>query len=136
MTARMDHVGVVVDDFPAANRLLTDVLPFTFQRSLAIPGRLDAAFYKCGDASLELIDINDPGERERRLGTSRARIEHIAVQVDDLNRMFDRLRAAGVQLATSHPVVNGPIRSYVTRPETSSGIIFQVFEWVDGAPRP
>jgi methylmalonyl-CoA/ethylmalonyl-CoA epimerase len=128
---RIDHVGVVVEDLSAARRFLDEVLGFTFDRSLSVPGRLEAAFYKCGDASVELIEVTDPAEREQRLGKATARIEHIAVQVEDLNRAFDQLLAAGVQATTAAPVVGGPLRSYFTRPETSNGVIFQIFDRAD-----
>jgi len=128
---RIDHVGVVVEDLSAARRFLDEVLGFTFDRSLSVPGRLEAAFYKCGDASVELIEVTDPAEREQRLGNATARIEHIAVQVEDLNRAFDQLLAAGVQATTAAPVVGGPLRSYFTRPETSNGVIFQIFDRAD-----
>ena len=129
---RIDHVGVVVEDLSAARRFLGDVLGFTFDRSLSIPGRLEAEFFRCGDASVELIEVTEVNERIRRLGDSTARIEHIAVEVDDLGETFERLRAAGVLATTSAPVASGPLRSYFTRPETSNGVIFQVFDRVDG----
>ncbi len=128
---RIDHVGVVVGDLTAARRFLDEVLGFTFDRSLSIPGRLEAAFYQCGDAAVELIEVSDPDERERRLGNATARIEHIAVQVDDLSGTFAQLTAAGVEATTVAPVVGGPLRSYFTRPETSNGVIFQIFDRVD-----
>ena len=132
MIARIDHVGVLVSDFPGAKRLLGDVLSFTSERSLVVPGRLEAEFYRCGDASVELIDVTDPAEHERRLGQAAGRIEHIALEVNDLAAASEYLRRTGVLFSAASPVVNGPIRSYFTRPETTSGLMFQVFEWVDG----
>jgi methylmalonyl-CoA/ethylmalonyl-CoA epimerase len=131
---RLDHVGVVVENLPAARRFLDEVLGFTFDRSLSIPGRLEAVFYQCGDTGVELIEVSDPDERERRLGNATARIEHIAVEVDDLNAAFDQLTAAGVEATTAAPVVGGPLRSYFTRPETSNGVMFQIFDRVDVSP--
>ncbi len=125
---RIDHVGIVVDDLASARRFVRDVLGFSFDREISIPGRLEAAFFRCGDAGVELIEVTDPGLRQERLGSAAARLEHVAVEVDDLSEAVDSLHRSGVEMTSATPTVTGPTRSYFTRPETTDGVIYQVFD--------
>jgi methylmalonyl-CoA/ethylmalonyl-CoA epimerase len=125
---RIDHVGIVVDNLESAGNFVRDVLGFSFDRQISIPGRLEALFFRCGDAAVELIEVTDAAERRERLGSASARLEHLAVEVDELPGALESLRSSGVEMTTATPVVTGPIRSYFTRPETTDGVIYQVFE--------
>jgi len=125
---RIDHVGIVVDDLASARRFVTDVLGLAFDREVSIPGRLEAAFYRCDGTGIELIEVTDPKLRQERLGGASAKIEHVAVEVDDLLAAFDDLHRHGVETTSETPTVIGPTRSYFTRPETSDGVTYQVFD--------
>ena len=133
---RIDHVGIVVDDLTSARRFVTDVLGFDFDREVSIPGRLQAAFFRCGDAAVELIEVVDPQLRQERLGSATARIEHVAIEVDELLATVDRMRQSGVSMASDVPVVIGPTRSFFTRPDTSDGVMYQLFDRPDSRPVP
>jgi methylmalonyl-CoA/ethylmalonyl-CoA epimerase len=120
---RFDHVGVIVDDLDEAARLLV---------ALGLePGEtidredLRVAFFKCGDASIEIIEPLDAGLRRQRLGEgNRAQIEHIAFEVGDLDAALEALGALGVR--ADAPPLRLPDRSmFWTEPETSDGIKLQ-----------
>jgi len=125
---RIDHVGIVVDNLESAGNFVRDVLGFSFDREVSIPGRLEARFFRCGDAAVELIEVTDPVQRRERLGSATARLEHVAIEVDELTEAMESLRRSGVEMSAATPVVTGPIRSYFTRSETSGGVMYQVFE--------
>ncbi len=125
MLKRIDHVGVVVDDLERAVRVLRDVLGLeqTAARSDPVRGSR-VAFFRCGQAEIELIQLTDPEERFRRLGDGRARIEHIAIEVDDLAASWALLAERGVRAAG--PEVRTPLgRSVFSAPESTEGIGFQ-----------
>jgi len=123
---RLDHVGVIVEDLGAAKLLLTD-LGLELTETLET-GDLTAAFFKCGDASVELIEVHDEAQRLERLGEgNQARIEHIAFDVGDLAKALGALGALGVE--PNAPPRHLPDRSMIwTQPETSGGIMFQFVE--------
>ena len=125
MLKRIDHVGVVVDDLEQGRRFL-EALGFEHQRDLSVPDRgLHASFWQCGQASIELLQMDDPeANRERLQGESAARIEHICVEVDDLDKTVEELKGRGIEL-TGPPAQVGPNVSVWTRPETSDGYQFQ-----------
>jgi methylmalonyl-CoA epimerase len=130
MLDRIDHVGVIVDDLEVAKRFLGDVLKLELIRELSLPEqRIQAAFYRCGDASVEVIQVDDPAERARRLGDgATARIEHIAFEVDRLEPTLEELRAAGVQTVTEQPRRIGPSRTIFTRPDSTNGVVLQFLD--------
>jgi catechol 2,3-dioxygenase-like lactoylglutathione lyase family enzyme len=132
---RLDHVGVLVDDLPAACAVARDVLglgePVTQVRVQEFG--LTAAFFGLGAGRLELVRFDEPGDRLR--DGEGARIDHIAVEVDDLGATAQRLRARGVRF--QEPVrtaeVHQPVemrgrRHLWTVPQTSGGIMWQLTE--------
>ncbi len=127
MLKRLDHVGVIVDDLSKACGFLND-LGMKHDRDLELPGRLRSSFYSCGDACIELIEIAEPEERALRLGFDKARIEHIAMEVDDLSATLELLAALGVRMQTSEPVRIGANLNTWTVAETSDGVMYQLFE--------
>ena len=126
MLKRIDHVGVVVDNLDDARSFLSR-LGMTLDHEFDL-GRVGAAFYRCGDVMVELIECRLPDERARRLGDSQARIEHIAIEVDDLAATVDAFAHLGVEVTKPEPVTQGDIRSHWTKPESSDGVMYQVFE--------
>lgn len=127
MLKRIDHIGVIVDDLAQARRFL-ERLGLELVRTGGVEGRLGTAFYRCGDVDIEVIEVFEPGERHRRLGEATARIEHIAIEVDGLSRAMAALAAIGVAPTSDAPVAGAGMTSYWTAPETSDGVMYQVFE--------
>jgi catechol 2,3-dioxygenase-like lactoylglutathione lyase family enzyme len=88
-----------------------------------------AAFFNFGDIDLELLEISDAELRERRMaGERRARIEHLGIRVPDVDAAAEELRAQGVRMSTERPFGAAGWRYYFTDPETTDGVIYQIFE--------
>ncbi len=135
MKGRLDHVGVIVADIVAARRLLEEVIGLELKREHhSTEARLDAAFlgFDSGPDSgalVEVVELGDPAARGRRLGPDAvARIEHIAIEVDDVEAVREELRARGIEMQSDSPSITGTARSYFTRPETTCGIILQFLD--------
>jgi methylmalonyl-CoA/ethylmalonyl-CoA epimerase len=119
---RLDHVGVIVDDLEEAAELLV-ALGLEPGEQIESEG-LRVAFFTAGNAMVEIIEPVDPDVRGKRLGDARARIEHIAFEVGDLDQALGALGALGVE--PNAPPRRLPDRSmFWTDPETSDGIMFQ-----------
>ena len=122
--SRIDHIGVIVDDLDDAARLLGE--GFGLERTTtAERDDLRLAFYKCGDVSIEVIEILDPELRRARLGEdARARIEHIAFEVPDIERALAALAALGIE-PNAPPLRSGARTMFWTDPATSDDVMFQ-----------
>jgi methylmalonyl-CoA/ethylmalonyl-CoA epimerase len=120
---RIDHVGIVVaslDEHVAQLEALGLTLARTNENNESF-----ALYYACGDASVELIDVRDSDARRRRLpGTERARIEHIAFEVDDLEEVRALLEARGIEV-TWPPFQSGTAQMIWTTAESSGGVQYQ-----------
>jgi methylmalonyl-CoA/ethylmalonyl-CoA epimerase len=126
MLKRIDHIGVIVDDLEEARRLLEGTLGLAHERDVEMSQR-SAAFFRCGDVEIEVIEVRDPDERQRRLGEAPARIEHIAIEVDNLDHAFSALEALGVR-AESSPFQVGANISIRTQASSTDGVIYQLIQ--------
>jgi hypothetical protein len=97
-------------------------------------GRIEkTAFFRCGDAEIELIEPVDAEHRRERLGGNiRARVEHIAIEVDDLANAIQALEGMGVRATTDEPIEVGGRLNVFTRPETSGDMMHQFLQYLDG----
>jgi hypothetical protein len=120
---RIDHIGIVVPGLgePAA---LLEALGLELGRTNRNDESL-AHYYPCGDASIELICVHDPEARRRRLPAGAAAvIEHIAIEVDDLDEVRRALVERGVEVSWP-PFPSGDAMMIWTDAATSGGVQYQ-----------
>jgi methylmalonyl-CoA/ethylmalonyl-CoA epimerase len=128
MLKRVDHIGIIVDDIDAAKRFLGQALNLKLQREIDRPERaFKAAFFGCGDLDLEVIEVTEPEARRRRLGNNEARLEHIAIEVDDLFETLKTLEGIGVRTATAATRTTAGISAF-TEPATTDGVMYQLIQ--------
>ncbi len=126
MLKRIDHIGVVVDDLESGRRFL-EGLGFEHMLDTEAPGRgAHVSFWRCGDVAIELLHMDDPDANRERLHGGSARVEHIAIEVDDLDRTIAELGAKGIEFSgpPSHLAATGST-SVWTKPETSDDYMLQ-----------
>ena len=120
---RIDHVGIVVRDLADPAGLLG-----ALGLELARANRNDEStghYFPCGDASIELIEVHDDEARARRLPEGAdAVIEHIAIEVDDLEAVHRTLTGRGVDV-TWPPFPSGDAMMIWTDAATSGGVQYQ-----------
>jgi methylmalonyl-CoA/ethylmalonyl-CoA epimerase len=129
---RIDHVGVIVSSLDAARVLLEGDFGLVCVREVERP-ELRAAFFKCGNADIELIEILNVEMRKRRLGDATdARVEHIAIEVERLADVLTALGKLGI-VTTGPPQVSPANTSVWTESSTSGGVMYQFLERPRGA---
>jgi catechol 2,3-dioxygenase-like lactoylglutathione lyase family enzyme len=120
---RIDHVGIVVRGLADPAELLGSL-----GLELARSNRNDEStghYFPCGDASIELIEVHDAEARARRLPEgAEAVIEHIAIEVDDLESVHRTLTERGVDV-TWPPFPSGDATMIWTDAATSGGVQYQ-----------
>lgn len=126
MFKRMDHVGVIVDDLQEAESFLRK-LGLNAVREVVTPGRLKGVFYEAGDTQIEVIEVIEEEERAQRLGHDKARIEHIPMEVEDLDEAAQALAGLGVRLV-AEPARAGSTIGNWTEPETCDGLMYQLIQ--------
>ena len=128
---RIDHIGVIVADLGEQKRWLGEVfgLPVTREINIA-ETKLRAAFYGVSGVDIEVIQLDDPEARRKRLGEGghRARIEHIAVEVSDIQAVLKKLAPLGVKTTEPEPRKIGDRTNIWTVAETTGGISYQFIQ--------
>jgi methylmalonyl-CoA/ethylmalonyl-CoA epimerase len=131
MLKRIDHIGVLVEDLEAAKAFLTS-MGLSMRLAIDTPnqGRI-AAFFPCGNAEIEVIEDVDPKVKKEKLAGHRAKVEHIAIEVDDLRESLQALQGLGVT-PNEHGVVSSRGReSAWTTPEATEGVMYQFVSYLD-----
>jgi methylmalonyl-CoA/ethylmalonyl-CoA epimerase len=128
MKARLDHVGVVVASLETAGDFLRDALGLELRLAPPVsPEGVRIAFYGGENARVELIQVSSPEALAVRLGDAEARIEHIAIEVEDVRQVVEQLRERGVRFVTEEPYVLRDMLAIWTVAATSAGIQWQLF---------
>ena len=132
---RFDHIGVLVADLDGARDFARDVLGLgePVSEFRADEHGLSGVFFGLGAGRLEMLRFDEPGDRLPSGETTR--IDHVAVEVDDLDAEVERLSAHGVKFQgpLDPTPVDAPIelrgrRHLWTVPETSGGFMLQLIE--------
>ncbi|HEY6875218.1 MAG TPA: VOC family protein [Candidatus Dormibacteraeota bacterium] len=128
MKPRVHHVGVVVASLERTGEFVRDVMGLDLAlEPPPLPDGVKTAFYSSEGARVELIEIPDAQARAKRLGEGEGRVEHIALEVDDVHAWMARLREKGVRFTTDEPVRVRENEAVWTLPETSAGFVWQLF---------
>ena len=112
------HVGVFVSDLERTKAFYRDVLEFDITWECTIDGDdgkpVDIAFAQNGNVILELVKFAEPPKRED--GT----VDHIAIAVEDIEQVKQRLEERGVTFETKEIVYNP-----LVFPQGSKWILFR-----------
>lgn len=135
---QLDHVGVLVDDIEEARAFLEGTLGLGLDREATPPELgVHALFFSCGAVTIEVFELVDPDSTIRPLDPGqRARVDHIALEVDDLRAMIETLTARGVRpqrtgvdgAASEEPLPLAGNLNLWTDPDSSDGVSYQLIE--------
>jgi catechol 2,3-dioxygenase-like lactoylglutathione lyase family enzyme len=126
MLKKIDHIGISVSDLDSARPVFERVLGLELVRE-STSERARVAFYRIGDSEIELVEFLTPERRAATLrGEPLGRLDHIALQVDDLESAVAELRARGVRHGD---LISGAVSvSVQTEPESTGGVALQIVE--------
>src|SRR5689334_5582592 len=122
---QIDHIGLLVPDIAAAKRLYTEAFGMTIARETeSAELGLAAAFFasSAGGTMIEAIELRG-SNREPVVANTGLGLDHVAVQVPDVDEAVVALAAHGVETTTEVLDLGGR-RTVFTRPETSGGVVY------------
>jgi methylmalonyl-CoA epimerase len=126
---KITHIGVAVKDIEEAERFYTEVL------SLEVHDReqlkeIKASFIPVGDTAIELLQSTTPeGVINKFIAKRGEGVQHIAYQVDNIEKALEDLKAKGVALIDEKPRM-GAHNSKVAfvNPKSTHGILIELVE--------
>jgi len=131
---RFDHLGIIVENL-AESRSLMECLGFKLQSEGSLPDKsVKATFMQSerGGVRVELVRFGDKAVRDQRLNGELGKLDHVAIEVEDLDRACVALAEQGIKMQSEVALSAGPMRFKFTRPDTTLGITYQIFDYRGG----
>ena len=129
--SRIDHVAIAVTDMDQALFLYRDVLGLEVIGERTIQGKftgMRSTEVNAGGFSIVLVQGTSPESQiSRYIEKYGPGVQHLAVEVDDVELLSDRLRASGIRFATDLIRGSNLIQIFTQRDE-NSGMMFEFIE--------
>jgi methylmalonyl-CoA/ethylmalonyl-CoA epimerase len=135
MFARIDHVGVAVDDLDAAIALHEQAYGLTLaHREVVEAQAVEAVLLDVGESHVELLRPLQPDTAVGRFLASRGPgLHHVAYRVDDIEAALDALRDRGLQLIDETPRVGiRDSRVAFVHPQSAGGVLTEIVQPAEG----
>jgi methylmalonyl-CoA/ethylmalonyl-CoA epimerase len=129
--ARIDHVGVAVDDLDAAIALHEQTYGMRLvHRETVTDQGVEAVLLDVGENHVELLlPLADDTPVGRFLAKRGPGLHHVAYQVADIDAALDRLRGLGVRLIDESPRVGiRGSRVAFLHPSATAGVLTELVE--------
>ena len=128
---RIDHVGIAIADVAAAQRVYEDILGLKLTREEVVEDQgVRTLFYPIAGVKLELLESTTPdGPIAKFLEKRGAGLQHVAVEVDDIESAIAELKAKGVRMIDETPrrgVEN--TRIAFIHPKDTHGVLLELVE--------
>ncbi len=107
MFKRIDHVEIVPSNLDRTLKFYTEILGFKIQwrRKSERPPMEELVFIELGDTLIEMFSVKEPASvstEQWQVGCRR-----IALQVEDLDKAIEYLKAKGVEISSGPRAVEG-----------------------------
>ncbi len=135
MFARVDHIGVAVEDLDAAIALYEQSFAMELvHREVVEQQGVEAVLLDVGENHVELLAPLGPDTPVGKFLAKRGPgLHHVAYQVADIDATLDALRAAGIALIDEKPRT-GIRNSRVAflHPKSSGGVLTEIVQPAEG----
>src|SRR5689334_23918227 len=107
MLARIDHIGVAVEDLDAALKLYDAGLDMALVHRETVESQgVEAVLLEVGEGHVELLSPLGPDTAVGKFLASRGPgLHHVAYQTSDIDAALEQAKAAGLQLIDETPRV-------------------------------
>ena len=135
MFARIDHVGVAVDDLDAAIALHEGAYGMALaHREVVEEQGVEAVLLDVGESHVELLRPLQPDTAVGRfLATRGPGLHHVAYRVADIEATLDDLRDRGLRLIDETPRVGiRDSRVAFVHPQSAGGVLTEIVQPAEG----
>jgi len=130
-TLKIDHLGIAVKDITEARALFQDVLGLKLIRTETVEEqKVKTEIFSIGDVGVELLESISPDGPVAGFIEKRGEgIQHLAIEVDDLEKAIEELKAKEIRLIDEQPRagVSGTRIAFL-HPKSTFGILIELIE--------
>ncbi|HHW58464.1 MAG TPA: methylmalonyl-CoA epimerase [Clostridia bacterium] len=128
MIKKIDHIGIAVKSIEEAAKFYKEVL------GLGITGieeveeqKVRTAFIPVGDSEIELLEsTSEDGPIAKFIEKKGEGIQHIALQVDDIEKTLEELKQKGIKLIDELPRYGaGGAKIAFAHPKSTNGVLLE-----------
>jgi len=126
---KVDHIGIAVKDLAAAKKFYTEVLGMTAMGEEVVEQqKVKVCFIPSGDSEIELLESTSPeGPIAKFIEKNGEGIQHIALQVDNIEAALADLKAKDVRLIDEAPRYGaGGASIAFIHPKATGGILLEL----------
>jgi methylmalonyl-CoA/ethylmalonyl-CoA epimerase len=135
MLARIDHIGVAVEDLDAALKLYDADLDLALVHRETVESQgVEAVLLDVGEGHVELLAPLGPDTPVGKfLAKNGPGLHHVAYQTADIEAELDRLRAAGLRLIDERPRTGiRDSRVAFVHPKSTGGVLTEIVQPAEG----
>ncbi|MEE9512893.1 MAG: methylmalonyl-CoA epimerase [Anaerolineales bacterium] len=128
---RINHIAIVVEDVDDALHFWRDALGLKVTHTEEVPDQDSVvSFLSVGNMDIELVkSTSEESGVARYLKKRGPGVHHICLEVDDIEASLESLKASGVRLINSEPVIGtGGKKIAFVHPESTHGVLVELSE--------
>ena len=125
----VEHIGIAVKDFAAANALYFNLLGVEpYKTEYVESERVNTSFFRVGETKIELLEGTAEDDAITKFIEKKGEgIHHIAFAVDDILAEMERLKAQGFKLLSDQPKkgADNKLICFV-HPKNTNGVLIEL----------
>jgi len=137
MIKKISHIAIVVPELEEALDFWVDTLGLPLAHVEHVPDQdVDVAFLPSGESEIEILEpISERSGVARFLQKRGPGMHHICFEVDDIELMLAKLRAAQVPLINEDPTIGtGGKKIAFVHPKGTGGVLVELYELTEEEP--
>ncbi len=126
---KVDHVGIAVKDLEQAKKFYTEMLGIpAMGEEVVAEQKVKVCFIPCGDSEIELLESTEPdGPIAKFIEKKGEGIQHVALNVDNIENALADLKEKGVRLIDEKPRYGaGGASIAFVHPKSTGGILLEL----------
>lgn len=127
---KIDHLGIAVDDLEESLKFYQETLGLSLKAIEEVPHqKVRVAMLPISESKIELLEPTDPESPIAKFIAKRGSgIHHIALEVDDLEAEFERLKTSGVRFIGEPSIGAGGSKIVFVHPKSTKGVLLELCE--------
>ena len=129
MIKKINHIGIAVNSIDEALCLYTDVFGLELEgREIVEEQKVKTAFLPIDNTEFELLESTDKDGPVAKFIEKRGQgIQHIALEVDDIEKAIEEMKAKGIRMIDEKPRYGaGGAKIAFLHPKSTHGVLIEL----------